>query len=109
MPLLITFLSSRQRPVDAYGDPLPTLRQALRLRLISVREKGGIFGFFDHLEQTADFEDTLIVDIAPGDGTVNPKAWAIWNSQLGWSDTRLRRHRRGHRSPTASRSRSMAR
>ena len=72
-----------ERPVDAFGDPLPTLRQALRLRLISVREKGGIFGFFDHLEQTADFEDTLIVDIAPGDGTVDQKAWAIWNSQLG--------------------------
>jgi len=49
---------------------------------VSLREQGGIFGFFDHLEQTADFEDTLVVDIAPGDGTVMPKAWAIWNSQL---------------------------
>ncbi|GAA4410087.1 hypothetical protein GCM10023168_29410 [Fodinibacter luteus] len=82
VPLLITFLSSRERPVDVYGDPLPTLRQALRLRLLSVREKGGIFGFFDHLEQTADFEDTLVVDIAPGEGTTSPKAWATWNSQL---------------------------
>jgi hypothetical protein len=68
--------------VDEHGDPLPTLRHALRLRLISLRETGGVFGFFDHLEQTADFEDTLVIDIAPGDGTSLPKAWATWNSAL---------------------------
>jgi hypothetical protein len=82
VPLLTTFLSSRLRPVDEHGDPLPTLRHALRLRLISLRETGGVFGFFDHLEQTADFEDTLVIDIAPGDGTSLPKAWATWNSAL---------------------------
>ena len=82
VPLLTTFLCSRLRPVDQNGDPLPTLRQALRLRLLSIREKGGVFGFFDHLEQTADFEDTLVVDIAPGDGPGNPRVWTAWSSQI---------------------------
>jgi hypothetical protein len=82
VPLLTTFLStSAPRPTaQGAGSPLPTMRHALRLRLISVRERGGIFGFFDHLEQTADWEDTLVVDIEPGDATSPPKVYATWNS-----------------------------
>jgi hypothetical protein len=84
VPLLTTFLSGNApRPITpATGTPLPTLRHALRLRLISVRERGGIFGFFDHLEQTADWEDTLVVDIEPGDETSFPRAYATWNSVI---------------------------
>lgn len=84
VPLLTTFLSSSAaRPTDvSTGTPVPTLRHALRLRLISLRERGGIFGFLDHLEATADFDDTLIVDIAPGDGQAAPRAWATWNSLI---------------------------
>lgn len=84
VPLLTTFLSSTApRPADpATGAPLPTLRHALRLRLISLRQRDGFFGFFDHLEQTADFDDTLVVDIAPGDGLVPAQAWATWNSMI---------------------------
>ncbi|HSK26909.1 MAG TPA: hypothetical protein VK894_08380, partial [Jiangellales bacterium] len=84
VPLLTTFLSSRAtRPPSAEtGRPVSTMRHALRLRLISLREKGGIFGFFDHLEQTADFDDTLVVDIAPGDEATPPRAWATWNSVI---------------------------
>jgi pimeloyl-ACP methyl ester carboxylesterase len=83
VPLLTTFLSSRLRPTDpATGDPVATLRQALRLRLISLRETGGVFHFFDHLEQTADFDDTLVVDIAPGDGSLAPRAWGTWTSTI---------------------------
>ena len=82
VPMLTTFLSgSAPRPVAPdIGGPLPTLRHALRLRLLSVRERDGIFAFFDHLEQTADWEDTLVVDIEPGDATSPPKAYATWNS-----------------------------
>jgi hypothetical protein len=84
VPLLATFLSaSAPRPVAPGTDvPLPTLRHALRLRLISVRERGGIFGFFDHLEQTADWEDTLVVDIEPGSEASPPRAYATWNSVI---------------------------
>jgi hypothetical protein len=80
VPLLTTFLSTTApRPGRAEGGPL---RHALRLRLLSVREVGGVFGFGDHLEQTADFEDTLVVDFLPGDGTSGPRAWATWNSEI---------------------------
>lgn len=84
VPLLTTFLSgSAPRPVAAGTDvPLPTLRHALRLRLISLRERGGVFGFFDHLEQTADWEDTLVVDVEPGNETSPPRAFATWNSVI---------------------------
>ncbi|WP_209305434.1 alpha/beta hydrolase [Blastococcus sp. CT_GayMR20] len=80
VPLLTTFLSSKAaRPEGRAGG---ALRHALRLRLLSIREKGGIFNFGDHLEQTADFDDTLVVDFAPGDGTRGPRVWATWNSVI---------------------------
>ena len=83
VPLLTTFLATGERPHDVRtGEMAPTVRHALRLRLLSIREKGGIFGFFDHLEQTADFDDTLVVDFRPPEGGVPAQAWATWNSQL---------------------------
>jgi hypothetical protein len=82
VPLLTTFLSTGERPRDDGGDMVRTVRHALRLRLLSIREKGGIFGFFDHLEQTADFDDTLIVDFLPPGAGAGARAWAVWNSQL---------------------------
>jgi hypothetical protein len=82
VPLLTTFLSSRAlRPTDRAGRPLP-LRHALTLRLISVRERDGVFSFLDHLEQTEDWHDVLVVDVAPGEPQRAPAAWAVWNSVL---------------------------
>jgi Alpha/beta hydrolase of unknown function (DUF900) len=82
VPLVSTFLSSAApRPTEPGTEtPVPRLRHALHLRLISIRERGGVFGFFDHLEQTADWEDTLVVDIEPADASAPPRAWAAWNS-----------------------------
>jgi hypothetical protein len=86
VPLLTTFLSSRQAAANrvARGEAPGRLRlrHALRLRLISVRERGGVFGFGDHLEQTADFDDSLVVDIEPAGQTRYPRAWATWNSAI---------------------------
>ncbi|SFO58089.1 Alpha/beta hydrolase of unknown function [Geodermatophilus obscurus] len=84
VPLVTTFLSSAApRPVEqGTAIEVPRLRHALRLRLISIREQGGVFGFLEHLEQTADWEDTLVVDIAPGDGAAAPRAWVMWNSVI---------------------------
>jgi hypothetical protein len=73
VPLLTTFLSSTA------PRPVTRLRHALRFRLISIRERGGVFGFLDHLEQTADWEDALVVDIQPG---APPRAFAEWNSRI---------------------------
>ncbi len=78
VPLVTTFLSSREkRPAGG------KMRYLLQLRVLSLREREGIFWFRDHLEQSADFDDMLVVDVAPPteDGTV-PRAWARWASQI---------------------------
>ncbi len=79
VPLLTTFLSS---DLSVRPEGSPTLRHAFRLRMISLQERGGILGFGEHLEQIADFDDTLVVDVAPGDGQGPPRAWAAWNSVI---------------------------
>ena len=93
-PLLTTFLSSKApRPLDEDGNKVSTLRHVLNLRLMSIREKDddktdsnhgeSSIDMRDHLEQTADWEDALVVDILPGDGESElPKAWAAWTSTL---------------------------
>ncbi|MDP8969738.1 MAG: hypothetical protein M3N52_04445 [Actinomycetota bacterium] len=77
VPLVTTFLlaSPGLRPQDS-----ETARYALHLRILSLRERNGVFNFGDHLEQTADFDDILIVDVGQLDGRL--AAWARWNSQL---------------------------
>jgi hypothetical protein len=81
-PLFTTFLSSSApRPMTA-GEPCPTLRHALRLRLLSIRDVNGRFLFADHLEQTEDWHDVLLVDIEPGDDDRLPRAWAAWSSTV---------------------------
>ncbi|HEY8338407.1 MAG TPA: hypothetical protein VIK95_00980 [Egibacteraceae bacterium] len=78
VPLVTTFLlaDASQRP--AADEPA---RYTLHLRILSLRERrGGIFDFRDHLEQTADFDDVLVVDVGSvGDALA---AWAVWSSQL---------------------------
>ncbi|MFB6889296.1 esterase/lipase family protein [Kitasatospora sp. NPDC056327] len=88
--LATAFLASRLLPhredadrPEAAGDrpgaPEP-VRFALDLKLLALRERGGLFGFGDHLEQTADFSDTLIVDV--DSAGPRPAAWANWNSEV---------------------------
>jgi hypothetical protein len=93
-PLLTTFLSSKApRPLDEQGNKVSTLRHVVNLRLMSIREKEqrkndpdsgeSSIDMRDHLEQTADWEDALVVDILPGDGESElPRAWAAWTSTL---------------------------
>lgn len=60
-----------------------TCRYALNLAVSSLKEKGGWFGFRDHLERTADWQDALIVDITidrSGD-----HAGAIRGAHCQWS------------------------
>lgn len=71
-PLITSFLKTQL----AAGD---TARYAVHLRILSLRERGGVFGFFDHVEQTADFDDTLILDLKH---QTRLDVWAAWNSQL---------------------------
>jgi hypothetical protein len=44
--------------------PTETMRYALHLRLLNVREEDGRFVWKDHLERVGDFDDILIVDTA---------------------------------------------
>jgi pimeloyl-ACP methyl ester carboxylesterase len=73
LPLVTTFLLPGNREFARY---------ALHLKVVSLDQKGGSFGFGDHLEQIADWEDTLVVDVAVReDGLVEEVRWQ-WNSQL---------------------------
>lgn len=82
-PLFTTFLSSKAPRPIAGRKQVPALRHALKLRLLSIRqEQGGGFSFYDHLEQTEDWQDALIVDIEPGSEGAPPKAWATWTSTV---------------------------
>lgn len=89
-PLLTTFLSSSAPTPDDTGR----LRYALHLRLMSSEEhEDGSFQSRGHLEQMADFDDTLIVDVHPGGGRT--EVWADWNSSIDgairdWTSNRPR-------------------
>ncbi|MEU3706690.1 alpha/beta fold hydrolase [Streptomyces anulatus] len=71
VPLTTTFLCSSLRPADGDG----TMRYALHLSILSLRERRGFLSFGDHLEQTADFDDVLVIDVGKG-------TWAAWNSVI---------------------------
>lgn len=83
VPLVTTFLSSAAtRPTDARtGRAVPAMRHVLRLRLLSLRSRGSLLSFVDHLEQTADWADALVVDIGP-DAAGRWATWARWGSQV---------------------------
>ena len=76
-PLATTFLIAD--PV-ARPDSAETARYKLDVRLLSLRQRRGIFDFGDHLEQTPDFDDTLVVDIGAQHDAL--AAWATWKSDL---------------------------
>ncbi|MEV4538622.1 hypothetical protein AB0J82_33065 [Asanoa sp. NPDC049518] len=84
VPLVTTFLSSKLAP--RRDDQPRAARHCLKLRLISVRVRDGVFDFLDHLEQAEDWSDILLVDIAP-DPTGRLRCWATWN---GTSTTAIR-------------------
>ena len=73
VPLVTIFLQPKT---------LGTCRYALDLKVMSLKEEGGILGFGDHLEQIGDWEDTLIVDVQlDGNGSAHRLTWQ-WNSTL---------------------------
>ncbi|GAA4931368.1 alpha/beta fold hydrolase [Streptomyces coeruleoprunus] len=75
--LTTTFLrTDLPRPGDS-----PTMRYALHVRILSLRQGGRrILSFSDHLEQTADFDDILVIDV--GTAAPGPGVWAAWNSVI---------------------------
>ncbi|MCU1519555.1 MAG: hypothetical protein JWQ75_4276 [Pseudarthrobacter sp.] len=82
VPLLTAFLSSRAPRPRVAGQEVPHLRHALKLRLMSIKEREGRFAFDDHMEQTEDWQDALLVDIEPPAPGGLPRAWAAWTSTV---------------------------
>jgi hypothetical protein len=78
VPLVTTFLKIDERP---HGSD--TMRYVLQLRVISLCERRGTFLFGRHLEQSADFDDLLVIDVEPpGQGRTHPRGWARWASEI---------------------------
>jgi hypothetical protein len=83
IPLTTVFLLDRKRFDPDIHDELPKrCRYSLHLRAFRLLEKSGFFFWQDHLEQTADWDDTLIVDVGQADDDPDDtfRAWAAWNS-----------------------------
>ncbi|WP_225830104.1 triacylglycerol lipase [Streptomyces sp. NK08204] len=77
VPLVSTFLCENLASPSGTG----TLRYALHLRILSLRERdNGFLDFRDHIEQTADFDDILVVDVSSEAGV--PAVRAVWNSAI---------------------------
>jgi pimeloyl-ACP methyl ester carboxylesterase len=85
VPLTTVFLLDRNRFDPGPQDELPPrCRYALHVKVFRLEEKDGFFFWNDHLEQTADWDDTLIVDVGETDGaeTGGLHAWTAWNSEV---------------------------
>jgi hypothetical protein len=59
------------------------------LSVFKLVERGGFFSFGEHLEQVADWSDSLIVDVGPNDAGTRLQAWAAWNSQVAGPNDEL--------------------
>jgi pimeloyl-ACP methyl ester carboxylesterase len=82
VPLTSVFLLT---PGSGQGAVPGRSRFALQLRVFRVLQRNGFFDFTHHLEQIADWDDTLIADIGYPDGaptTGEPEVWAAWNSTV---------------------------
>jgi len=58
-------------------------RYSLSLRVYQLEQRAGSFRFADHLEQVADWTDSLIVDVGRNETGTGLQAWLAWNSQVG--------------------------
>jgi hypothetical protein len=77
---LLTDPASRPPVDDEGGQRSPAARYTLHLRVLSLRERRGVFDFGQHLEKSPDFDDHLVVDVGAWQGGL--AAWAVWASQI---------------------------
>jgi Putative serine esterase (DUF676) len=57
-------------------------RYSLTLRVYQLDQQAGTFNFGDHLEQVADWADTLIVDVGPNAAGTGLQSWLAWTSEV---------------------------
>jgi pimeloyl-ACP methyl ester carboxylesterase len=75
VPLVTAFLLAKS---PAAGPR----RYTLDLRVFAVREEGGFLSFGSHLEQVADWQDTLLMDVYTEEDGAVEKALYQWNSTV---------------------------
>lgn len=75
VPLVTAFLL----PKENFQGPR---RYTLDLRVYAVRESKGFIIFGSHLEQVADWQDTLVMDVYTNDDGSIEKALYQWNSEI---------------------------
>jgi hypothetical protein len=86
-PLTTVFLldparaSQMQREDMQPGTFSPRCRYSLQIKVLHLEEQHGLFLWHDHLEAMPEWQDTLVVDVGPGDdGTEH--AWAAWQVDI---------------------------
>lgn len=85
VPLITAFLLD---PTRAHQDPLeeppPRCRYSLHVRTLRLVQRDGFFSWNDHLEEVADWDDVLIVDLGRRDNDPphTMHGWAQWNSNV---------------------------
>jgi hypothetical protein len=85
VPLTSVFLLDPDRfEADRPGEPRPPrCRYTMRLRVFRFQQRGRFLGLGQHIEQVADWEDALIVDVGRAVADDGPqRAWAAWNSEV---------------------------
>ncbi|MCX5052091.1 MULTISPECIES: triacylglycerol lipase [unclassified Streptomyces] len=89
IPLATVFLLGPDGVRGTLTDQPLRSRYTLELRVFHLVEKHGRFFWDDHLEQVADWTDTLIVDVGRRSISDKPEAglhaWAAWNSGVSGS------------------------
>jgi hypothetical protein len=86
-PLTTVFLldparaSQMQREDLQPGTFSPRCRYSLQIKVLHLEEQHGLFLWRDHLETMPEWQDTLVVDVGPGDdGTEH--VWAAWQVDI---------------------------
>ena len=59
----------------------PRCRYSLRLGVLHLQEKHGLFYWHNQLETLPEWEDALIVDVGPSDGDDSEHLWVAWQSE----------------------------
>lgn len=75
VPLVTSYLWTQ---VARSHEPM---RYTLHVRLLSLQEQGSVFFWKDHIEQTTDFDDILVVDVKQSQAGI--VGWAKWASEIG--------------------------
>ena len=87
LPLTTVFLLDPARAMQMQREDLqpgtfsPRCRYSLQIKVLHLEEQHGLFFWHDHLEGMGEWQDTLVVDVGPGDdGTEH--VWAAWQVDI---------------------------